>query len=282
MELDPQTVVCLLAVQQLGGGQPVPVKLEVFKGLKKPLQSALDNGWIEQRKDTVVTVARTGKAKNAKVDVLTLTAAGKETLEKAASPEALAAAQLANVQAMKAQLDADRQSLRQEVLAAFTGKNKSKTDPAKEIAGLARVVQDLAKRLEKLEAQNDAEPTLQRIDEAFARLAAKLQGAAPTAPGERPAQPAPSLGKVLKTAYDELSLLLEFEEGLIPLPRLYHQARAMLPALTVGAFHDELQNLWQQRTIELHELNEARTASEPDKALRHGDHFLYYVHWKKS
>jgi hypothetical protein len=278
-----------LAVRQLGGGQAVPAKQDLFtKGLKKPLQTAVEKGWIRSDKADVATVGKTGKTKTARQDVLVLTPEGEQAMRQACSPEVLAAAQAGQLQAFKAGLEADRHRLRQDIVEALAKKGKSPANPAvKEMTALSKMVSDLARRLEKIESHlndNGADPVLQHFDQAFARLEARLgQTASSLPPASNPAgtQTAGSVSvrKALKQAYDQLCLLIEFEDRLVPLPRLFHQARTTQPGLTVQAFHRELEDLWSQRQLELQVLNEVRTASEPDKAIRRGDDLFYYVLW---
>src|SRR5262249_55193052 len=46
VDIDPHVLLCLLAVRQLGG-QSVPAKQDVFtKGLKAPLKTAQEKGWL--------------------------------------------------------------------------------------------------------------------------------------------------------------------------------------------------------------------------------------------
>jgi len=291
---DPMTMACLLVLRQLGG-RKVPAKQDIFtKGLKKPLADAIANGLVEAAKTEVQSIGANGKAKKSKVDVLSLTPAGEAKLHAAADPQALAATSQA---ALQKSLEEDRASLRNEVLAALgNGSAKAKADPKKDLAAISKSLGDLAKRVESLESQLQSEGSdaiLQRIDQGFAALRERL-GAAPVP--SRPAPPAAAppqtshssaaaaekveLGQVLKDAYEDLCLLVEFEDRLIPLPRLYHQAKFSMPSLTVAAFHQKLQQLWDERVLELQGINEVRTAAEPDKAIQRGDRLLYFVIWR--
>jgi hypothetical protein len=54
LEVDPQVLLCLLAVRQLGG-KSVPAKQDLFtKELKAPLKTAQENGWLRADKATVL------------------------------------------------------------------------------------------------------------------------------------------------------------------------------------------------------------------------------------
>lgn len=102
----------------------------------------------------------------------------------------------------------------------------------------------------------------------------KPEGAAPQLTPER-------IRAALKDAYGELILYPEFEDKLVEIRRLYHEASRALPGLTVPQFHRELEHLQSQRRIELHGLNEVQHAQEPELALRRNDRLLYYVMWGK-
>jgi len=86
--------------------------------------------------------------------------------------------------------------------------------------------------------------------------------------------------KELKVAYDDLCLDPEFEDKLVELRRLYHDAVKLMPGLTVPQFHSELKHLQSQRAIELQALNEVQRAKEPELAIHHNDRLLYYVIWR--
>ena len=298
MDIDPQVFLCLLAVRQFGG-RSVPAKQDLFtKGLKAPLKTAVDSGWLRSVRAAVQTTDKNGKAKSTKVDMLELTPEGEETLRRAAQPDTLAAVAASQVAFLRERLEADCQGLRAEVLAALADKGKGKKpDAGKEMTALAKTVADLGKRLEKIEAAlqgGGSEPILLRIDEAFARLQSRLQQALPagTATPARPAEharapqptaPTSATGTIvreaLRRAYDDLCQLIDFEDRLVPLPRLYHQAHHLMPGLTVAAFQHELQSLWDGRALELQVANDVRDLPEQDKALRRGDNLYYYVLW---
>jgi len=74
--------------------------------------------------------------------------------------------------------------------------------------------------------------------------------------------------------------LIDFQDRLVPLYRLFHQARHMGGEFTVAEFHAELQSLWDKRELELQSLNEVRSAVEPDKAIRRGELLYYFVLWR--
>jgi hypothetical protein len=203
-------------------------------------------------------------------------------------------------------LEADRRRLREEVVAALAPKGKAKGEGslAKELGDLSRAVAGLAAKIQKLEAKLQGgadEQVLGKIDDAFARMTARLDralpGQGPSAPprkeekpaakAEAPSRPAApstpvSLRTVLRDAYDKLRCFREFQDGLVEIPRLYHEARRAIPNLSVAAFHQELQALWSRREVQLHVLNEVQSASEPDKGIRHNDMLYYYLYWTQS
>jgi hypothetical protein len=85
---------------------------------------------------------------------------------------------------------------------------------------------------------------------------------------------------VLRQAYDDLCLLIDFPDRLVELRRLFHEAVKRMPSLTVEQFHREL---WQMRSewlIELHDLNEVDQAKEPHLAIHRDDRLYYFARWK--
>lgn len=146
--------------------------------------------------------------------------------------------------------------------------------------------------LDELRARMDElQRTLEAIQSALAPLRAALTApdahaaAAPTAEPApaRPAQVALTgerLRAVLKQKYDYLRQLVEFEDGLVALPRLYEKASAELPGLTVPAFHAELLKMWDERLIELHVVNEVRSAKDAHLGIRRNDALYYFAYWK--
>ena len=136
------------------------------------------------------------------------------------------------------------------------------------------VTPDLSPVLAALQA------ALSRIDTSRVPAAVDTTGSQPAATSTADTSSRTALRTVLRQAYDDMCLLVDFEDRLVPLPRLYHQAKHLLPTLTVSAFHQELQQLWDERVLELQGINEVRTAAEPDKAIRRGDDLLYFVMWR--
>lgn len=125
------------------------------------------------------------------------------------------------------------------------------------------------------------------LDEIVQRLRSQLTAPPPAIPTPTPASMPPPLPltperirHVLKAAYDELCLDVEFQDKVIELRRLYHEAVRTTPELTVEQFHRELVSLQQARLVELKALNEVQYAREPHLAIRQNDRLLYYLLWK--
>jgi hypothetical protein len=284
--IDPQVLLVLLAVRARGGRAPATA--EEFKALKKAVALARSQGWIEEQQAEITITSKAGKATKKKAPVLSLSAAGNQVLHQAANPEALAATASQNAQNLHKALENDRQTLRQEVLAALSAKGKGKgtADPAKDLQAIIKNLTELSKRLENLEKalQRSADTEiLAKIDRAFDALQAKLAPASSHAAGptKAPTQHTPpsSLRDTLHQAYQTLCQYFEFEDGLVKMPNLYHEARKKMPSLTVEAFHRELESLWTRRVLELKVLNEVRSATEPDKGIRRDDNLYYFVYW---
>jgi hypothetical protein len=88
---------------------------------------------------------------------------------------------------------------------------------------------------------------------------------------------------VLHRAYEELKAhYREFQEGMVDLPRLYHEARRARPDLSVEEFRREILALESHRALDLHIRNEVRDAPEPEKAIRRNDKLYYFVYWPRS
>jgi hypothetical protein len=289
---DPQVLLVLLALRMHGG--QAPVTGEVFKGLKNGVKLARDGGFLTESTASIPATNKAGKTSMKKTPVLVISELGETHLRQAASADAMAATAAGQFKALQKDLEADRLSLRDEILKALSPKGaKGKSDLGKEWAGLAKTVEDLRKRLEKVEnaLQNEGqESALERIDQAFAalqrRLEASLAGQSPASPAAAHQPPKPVVSETLQSqlqkAYQKLRQFVEFEDGLVEIPRLFHETRRSRPELTVDAFHRELDRLWSERVLELKVLNEVRSAAEPDKGIRRGDNLYYFVYWPSA
>jgi hypothetical protein len=316
VETEPNVLVALLAIRTLGG-RSVPASHVVVKALKAPIKHAVEQGLL--REDTLteqVPVEGKKKPKTVKTKVVGLTEAGERALRASGDPEVLAAAQArmvaAEVEALRRGLDADRAALRQEVQAALAGPGKDKGQDKfqAEVGKLAKALEALTEKVRQLQERQPkggtgAETLMAKIDEGFDSLGAKLEralqglpkpaaqrpstpaspaaNATPPARPETPAQKPPdsqSLQAVLRKAYDELKAhYREYQEGMVELPRLYHEARRVRPGLTVEEFQRELVALESRRVLDLHIRNEVRDAPEADKAIRRNDKLYYFVYW---
>jgi hypothetical protein len=283
LEIDSQLLLVLIAVA-LKGGKNVPAGDEPFKMLKKLVASAKEKGLLAENKADMPVTGKTGKVTTKKVPVLDLTGPGETMLQQAGSPETRAAIAAQQQTRLLQNLDADRAALRQGILTAVKGKSKG-ADPAKALSDLSKTVAQLSERLAKLEstlAGGTDEALLSRIDSAFAELRRKIEsgvGKSPAAASQPAAPKQASQAEVLRQAYRTLRQFHEFSDGLVPIPRLYHEARRSLPGLSVEAMHRELQALWDGRQLELKVLNEVRLATEPDKAIHRGENLYYFVYW---
>jgi hypothetical protein len=132
---------------------------------------------------------------------------------------------------------------------------------------------------------------LRTLEAGIARLEAACQEAPEDHPQPRPASPpvpppgqppSPSLREVLRRNYDYLCRLVEYQDRLVEMPRLYQKAQSDVPQVTIQQFHDELLRLRAERKIELHILNEVRSAEHPELGIREGNTLFYYVLWKEG
>ncbi len=301
----------LLAVRMLGG-RSVPEDDPALKEVKKSLAEAVAEGWV--RRETVKVPdpskpAKRGKPATKNRKVVHLTEDGERVLRQAARPEDLATTSAGVIAGLREGLEADRQALRGRAEAALASAGDGEL--AAEFGRLSKAVEGLAAKVERLESlvagARAARDLPAQIDLAFAAMLARLESAlGGLPPGAEPPTPAPShpageaggkgparltagpeppggrrLRDVLHAAYERLCHFREFEDGMVELPRLFHEARKKLPGLTVEEFHRELDELWSGREVSLHILNEVGRASEPDKALRRDDALYYYVFWNR-
>ncbi len=262
MPQDTQLLLVLLAVRMHGTN--ASAKLDVFKKLKAYITPAVAQKLvIVENKDEVDQTK--GKSKKKKEAVINLTESGKAYLEAHGGAEAVAASlagtahekqqQVAEAaRELQQQLRSDRDALRAEVLASIAKKTKS-GDPSKEIKALATKLEALSQAFVKLEGSfkhQEGSEVVARIDAAFAALEKKLHtrlgspGSVNPLPAEKPVQipstSTKSLRALLREAYETLCLYIEFDSGVVEIPRLYHEARKAEPNLSVQAFHKELES----------------------------------------
>ncbi len=315
MDADP-TVLMVLSVVQMMGGESIQVSEEPLKTIKKHFKKAEEQELLQKKKITVPAVKKDGKPTTKKVDAYDLTDEGKKYLREAADPAVLAAVlNYGFVQELKEGIEADREKLRQEVQAALAPK-KSKDDSKilKELEGLRKKVQDIAGKIEKLEKATepqDDSPVMQQIEQGFDSITARLNQAlaqlgtqatptqdrngshvessppqeemdvdADSSPEEAEQTSEVSkdqLEQAIKQAYEKLCLFVEYQDRLVEIPHLYDELVKLVPEISVDRFHQQLIDMWERSEIEFHILNEVRTAKEPDKAIRKNDTLYYNV-----
>ena len=280
MEIDPNLVLCLVNIQQLGG-ESVPLKHGVLKALAESLESAVANGFASKSKIPQLSIGKNGKPKNSKIDVVSLTAAGIDCLRREADPLFRDKVAAAHLRTFAASLETGRQQL----LTDLRDEALTKSDTSSSVKSLAEIRKALSvletkiTTFEKvLESRKD--DSTRKIDAAFANLLSRLLPFSSEGIDRTPQlTPSRTLEGLLKDAYDQLCRLVEYQDRLVPLFRLYHQARHMDASFTIGEFHAELLRLWDKRTLELQSLNEVRSAIEPDKAIRRNESLYYFVLW---
>jgi hypothetical protein len=116
-------------------------------------------------------------------------------------------------------------------------------------------------------------------DEAHPHPEPKPHPVIPPPPGPEALTP-DNIQAGLKSAYDELCLEVEFQDKVVEMRRLYHEAVRNMPGLSVAQFHRELLHLERDRKLELQALNEVQRAQEPQLAIHRDDRLLYYVLWR--
>jgi hypothetical protein len=292
VERDPELLVVLLGVRTLGG-HFLPKNAELFKGMKSATVRAAEQRLLQEATRTIAVTDKKGKTKEKPVAVLEVTPAGEDYLRQFATKESLEAAKSGEMQAFRSELQAGKAALRQEILSAVTSKTKTKSaspDLGQVLKRITTTLDSLAKQvadLEKSAAGQSEDPILARVDKAFDKLLTLLGSSSLNQTiATRSDQPATAVATPLKTvlrsAYERLCRFVEFEDGLVEIPRLYHEARKTTPTLSLEAFHREIDELWSQRELELKILNEVRTAKEPDKGIWRNDSLYYFVYWRKS
>lgn len=117
---------------------------------------------------------------------------------------------------------------------------------------------------------------VQQIDEGASVLAQKLAGVG----GPSESSPAP-LADQLAHAYRALCRRVEYEDGLVDIPRLYRRLRQDLPGVSADAVKDELHRRWKAGELELRVLNEVDTTPAEERAfgIPHSGALYFYVNW---
>jgi outer membrane murein-binding lipoprotein Lpp len=355
-----EVLVALLGLRSLGG-EGIDPKHPLVTTLKKPIEAAKKLGHLEEAQVSIPTTSAKGKPTTKKVKLLSITPSGKDWITKHASAEQQAATNLGYLNALKAELERDRQKLQEEVKTALSSSAEGGGTFPKELESVTKkLIEAIGKQYEKLEQKipvidlttvlshidqtysrywnqlqsqleqdrnklheeiktalaqngsftkeldsatkklleavskqmktleeklptNDSMTFLTPINEAFAAFQSRLTtflSSIPTSTAIH-AEPKKILESTIKQAYDKLCLFIEFKDGMVELPRLYHETRKTLPELTVSDFHKELMELWGRRELQLHVLNEVYKAAEPDKGIHHNNLLYYYLLWKR-
>lgn len=212
--------------------------------------------------------------------------------EAAAAEQALAEGYLEETDASFLKKPGDRKAVPRYVCLTDRGRQLlvEEDSPKKLLETLLPMVQGLA---EQLAAGTRAlESTTRLVNLVLAKLGGTSPApTVPPSPAPKPAAapkavPAPqssatSVRDALHSAYEKLCLMVDFRDGVVELPRLFHEAQRTLPTLNAEQFHQELRELWQKREIELHILNEVRTATEPQLGIWRDNHLYYFIFWRR-
>lgn len=292
METDAKLLLPLLAVRMLGG-EEVDKADPTMKAIAKLVAEAKKQELLTEAKKKVPDpgkLTKAGKPATKTLTVYSLSDKGKEYLEQSGSAEAQLAGQVGVVAELKQQLESDRQELKEEVQAAVAKKDTGSSGPTKkDWDALVKKVDALAQQMDKMGQPPEVsspESVSEQIDAAFKGLTSRLeeltQGVSSTSESA-PSPPAEeSFQDVLRKAYDHLCLFTEFRDGLVEIPRLYHETKKTLSDLSVKEFHDHLMEMWENREVQLHILNEVYKAAEPDIGIRHNEQLYYYLLWEQS
>ena len=253
METDPGVLLALVAVRLLGG-QAVPAAAPVLKELKNSVKKATQQGLLCNDKVKLPVVGKNGKTTMKAAPVVALSDEGRKMLQQSAGAEVVNAAISRELADLRESLEQAQKALRQELVSRFDQAAAAYT---------ARI--DLA--LKNLPAP--------------ATAGTGHLGVVAT-PAQAPAAPAPGapLRDILHQAYERLCCFREFQDRLVELPRLFHEASRTVPGLSAEAFRREIESLWDGKDVELHILNEVREAAEPDKGVRRDNKLYYFVFWK--
>ena len=311
MNTEPEILVALLAIRLLGG-EDVPSNAEPAKSMKKHIEAAVTKNLLTKGKIRPLT--KSGRPGSREIDAFSLSDDGIQLLNQACGAEAAAVASAATIRTMQEELTKDRTALQAEIQAAFSKQSKSNPQAKiqKDVDALGKKVNELAKQLEKIETRlaatdNDSESAvIAKLDHSFAlfqeRLEKALQGlpaaadaSATVVPSpqttsevngappksESVSEPPPDLEQTIRAAHAILSRYRQYEDGLVAIPHIYKEVVTKIPTLSVSDFQQKLMELWDAEIVELHILNEVRTAKEPDKAVHWNDSLYYFLTWEK-
>jgi hypothetical protein len=311
-----QVLLVLLAVRMQGG--QAPATGDLLKPLKAGVKLAQEQGLLvevelpsttkgKKKKPVVLAISQQGEAflrQAASPEAISATAAGQvQALQKSLEAHREALRNL--VKATLATKDKSKPTpnltqLNKEV--DKVSKAVEKLEP--QLQKLSDTVTAIKSKLQNLETGDAANPSdglMAKIDQGFADLSARvehflaglktgtttkemptvLQKPATVSQKPVPETEAQLIHRTLRTAYDNLCLFVEFQDGMVELPRLFHEACRAYPQLSVPTFHQVLTSLWTKREVELHILNEVREAKEPDKGILRNDKLYYFLYWLK-
>ena len=275
---------------------------------KQAAAEAEQGGYLRSRSETVPPTTPRGKAKT--VIVGELTEQGRRYLLDSDSPKEVLEALLPAVQALATPqplpaADAFRAEVEKAtatcVKAIENAFSKLQTSVESALTGLEKSVTKAFPSATTAPALDPA-PVLAALQAALTRIAGTVSGvpsqplavpppvhqtstAGRTTPaGSRAGEGSPpspeQIRTVLRQAYDRLCLFEEFQDKLVEIPRLFHEAVRRLPELTRESFHQTLEGLRSERKIELHVLNEVHKASDRHLAIERDGRVFYYVFWK--
>lgn len=92
------------------------------------------------------------------------------------------------------------------------------------------------------------------------------------------------LGKAIKEVADTLKKFPEYQDGLVDMGTFYAEIQERIPDLTLEQFHNLMWQLGKEYKVELHVLNETKTADEFAKrhAVQDGERMYNFVRVKKD
>ena len=122
---------------------------------------------------------------------------------------------------------------------------------------------------------------VKQIDEVATTVATQLSGW--DLGGEEPI-PTGTLRDRLAASYRALCRRVDYEDGLVDIPRLYRHVRQEVPGLSVDAVREELQRLWQAEDLDLRVLNEVDLVPADERAfgIPYSNALYFYVDWNKE
>jgi hypothetical protein len=88
--------------------------------------------------------------------------------------------------------------------------------------------------------------------------------------------------KDFANAYNDLSQLVEYKDGLVEMPRLYRAMKQAQPDLTVDQFHAAVDQVKRDRQAQVHVLNEVSTKPDAKNqgSIERNDRLYHYVRFQ--